>query len=629
MARRTNSRILLLSMPFGALDRPALGLSLLKPALAARGMACEIRYLNFAFADLVGRDLYQWISGELPYTAFAGDWTFTSDLYGADAGRDRAFVEDVLRGTWRRDDDDVRRVLAVRDLTRPFLDTWMAAIPWNDYALVGFTSTFEQNIASLALARRIKARHPNVAIAFGGANWEGEMGKALHRCFPFVDYVCSGEADDSFPELASRVLAGARVADPPIPGVIWREAGETRFGGPAQIVRAMDDLPVPDFADYFRTLDETSSGVGIFPNVLFESSRGCWWGAKSHCTFCGLNGGTMAFRSKSTARVLAEIEELATRWRADTLEAVDNILDMRYFDEVLPALARRRPLLKFFYEVKSNLSRAQVELLARSGVTRIQPGIESLSDHVLRLMRKGTTGLRNVQLLKWCREYGVRVDWNVLYGFPGETRDDYERMLALLRVVRFLDPAGACGPVRLDRFSPYFEASSAFGITNVRPLSTYHHLYPEAGEALHDIAYYFDYDYEESVDPGDCAADVIAYVAEWAARPEREALWCREADDGALVIRDERFDALVPELQLRGFEKAAYDFCDALRPASAVVSHLGAGVDAESVIEFLDSLVANALMVTDGTNYLSLAVHTPPRWSARDRVDAVAATDVR
>jgi len=56
-----------------------------------------------------------------------------------------------------------------------------------------------------------------------------------------------------------------------------------------------------------------------------------------------------------------------------------------------------------FYEVKANLTRVQVSALRAAGVTRIQPGIESLSDHVLKLIGKGTCGLRNVQLLKWCR----------------------------------------------------------------------------------------------------------------------------------------------------------------------------------------------------------------------------------
>src|SRR5437879_6155133 len=120
-ARRTHPRILLLSMPFGALDRPALGLSTLKPALEARRIACEVRYLNFAFADLIGGDLYQWIASDLPYTAFAGDWTFTAALYGDEPRRAAAYADEVLRQTWCRGEDDVDRVMSVRHMTGPFL----------------------------------------------------------------------------------------------------------------------------------------------------------------------------------------------------------------------------------------------------------------------------------------------------------------------------------------------------------------------------------------------------------------------------------------------------------------------------------------------------------------------------
>src|SRR5205807_8166536 len=128
----------------------------------------------------------------------------------------------------------------------------------------------------------------------------------------------------------------------------------------------------------------------VVPSLLFETSRGCWWGAKSHCTFCGLNGGAMAFRSKSSGRVMEELNYLVDKWHIDQVEAVDNILDMKYSNNVLPALALSPRPVHLFYEVKANLTRKQVQMLQRAGVRRIQPGIESLSDHVLQLMRKGT-----------------------------------------------------------------------------------------------------------------------------------------------------------------------------------------------------------------------------------------------
>src|SRR5262245_59719016 len=91
----TMKKVLLVSMPYGALERPALGLSLLKPALAEAGISCDVRYLNFTFAELLGLDRYKWISGELPYTAFAGDWTFTHLLYVERPAADKRYLEEI------------------------------------------------------------------------------------------------------------------------------------------------------------------------------------------------------------------------------------------------------------------------------------------------------------------------------------------------------------------------------------------------------------------------------------------------------------------------------------------------------------------------------------------------------
>lgn len=610
------TRVLLVSMPFGALERPALGLSLLKARLSRDGVACDVRYLTFPFAEFIGLEHYQWVTHELPYTAFAGDWSFTSVLYGDRPEVEAAYIQEVLWNTWRLSDTDINRLLYVRARTPLFLDYCMAAIPWESYDLVGFTSTFEQNIASLALAQRVKQSHPNIVIVFGGANWEADMGHELHRQFPFVDYVCSGEADESFPALIRQLQHNP--PEPAVRGIVHRTtAGESVFTGPADMISNMDDLPLPDFTDYLHDLQECSAATPIMPTLLFESARGCWWGAKSHCTFCGLNGGSMPFRSKSPRRVVEELTTLRAQWPNDLAEAVDNILDVAYFKEMLPALARARLPLQLFYEVKANLSRAQVRLLHEAGVHRIQPGIESLNDHILTLMRKGTTALRNIQLLKWAQEYHVTVEWNLLYGFPGETIADYEQMLRLLRSIRFLRPPCACGPIRLDRFSPYYNTPHAFGLTNVTPINAYRYLYPCDESSLARIAYYFDFTYEETVDPTGHAADVIAYINDWQSHPEQGSLWALPSDD-ALVLLDNRSDASIPTLHLSGLERTAYEFCDEAHTGSSVLAELRrtfpqVAFTEHDVLTFLDSLVANHLMVTDGVRYLSLAIYSPPR----------------
>lgn len=623
MKRRSRApakRVLLLSLPFGALERPALGLSLLRPIVERAGFACDVGYLTFSFAEWIGEEEYRWISSDLPHTAFAGEWIFTAALYGDDPRRDEAYVQEILRDAWRLDESSVARLLAIRGHVERLLDHALAQFDWDRYGLVGLTSTFEQNLPSLAFARRLKALRPEIATVFGGANWEGEMGLELHRRFPCVDFVCSGEAEGSFPPLVAHVLSGGAegraTALEAIPGLVFRRAHESIFTGAPPLTRDLDALPVPDFSDYFAALESSSAGISVLPTLLVETSRGCWWGAKSHCTFCGLNASAMTYRSKSGERAYDEIVGLADRWRVDQVAAVDNIFDMRFFTTLLPALARRENPLQIFYEVKANLSRRQVALLAKAGVRRIQPGIESLSDRILQLMRKGTLGLRNVQLLKWCREYGVEVDWNLLYGFPGERAEDYAEMIELARSIRFLPPPGACGPVRLDRFSPYFQHPESFGLTGVRPIAAYSHLYPFPPESLARIAYYFEFDYRPDVDPGGAAHGMIAFCEAWRHTPDPGVLRAEALAEGGLRLHDERGDD-TGSIELSPFQAAIYRACDEVRTLAGILDHLaarfpGTAFDPVHLAEFLADMVAHRLMATDGKYYLSLALGAPP-----------------
>ena len=101
-----------------------------------------------------------------------------------------------------------------------------------------------------------------------------------------------------------------------------------------------------------RVLPSAPPILGIVPDHLrhqtwlpAQSARGCWWGERRHCTFCGLNGSTMAYRSKSPDRLRRELAELSARRGTLRFYFVDNILDRRYIEEFLPALhARRRRL---------------------------------------------------------------------------------------------------------------------------------------------------------------------------------------------------------------------------------------------------------------------------------------------
>ncbi len=626
------SDVLLLHLPMGALDRPALGISLLRAELRARGITCDLRYANLDYAELVGIDSYLRASTDLPTTAFTGEWVFAEALYGPRSRQDAEYQTRILREAWRLPEKDIAMLAFLRSTVEPFFEHLLGSVRWEEYRVVGFTSTFEQNLASLAFAKRLKERHPHLVLAFGGANFEGVMGEELHRQFPFVDLVVPGEADQSFPEVVKLILGSRRVAWAKgaldIPGLILRgPKGETIVTPKRPAIRDLDALAQPNFEDFVAAFCEGSASDRDTPTLMVETSRGCWWGAKSHCTFCGLNGATLEYRSKSPERALAELRSAASAWPSPHLQVVDNILDMKYFHSVLPALAADPVPAEIFYEVKANLSREQIGALKAAGVTRIQPGIESLSDHVLTLMRKGTTGLRNIQLLKWCAEFGVEAEWNLLYGFPGETDEDYEEILALLPAIRHFKPPGACGPLRLDRFSPYHMNPAAFGITELRPLPAYSYLYPFPDAVRANIAYYFDFKAPGSEGAGHRAAKVIAAVEAWRADPETGTLWIEASDPEIIRLVDTRRHATTREYRLLGPERAIFLSCSSLQATEAIVADVrskfpGQRITESRVVRFLESLVERRLAVRSKNRWLNVALSLEPVTLRPPRVSA-------
>src|SRR5262249_9527274 len=199
--------------------------------------------------------------------------------------------------------------------------------------VVGFTSSFHQHVPSLALAKRLKQARPECVIVMGGANCEGPMGAETARQFPFIDAVVSGEGDIVFPELVRRALDGRPLEG--LPGVFTSAnataALTTGARAAAPMVQDMDSLPIPDFSDYFEEFARSRYARGWQPGLFFESSRGCWWGERMHCTFCGLNGSTMAYRSKSAARALEELAPVTERQPGCDVQGSDNVLDLACF----------------------------------------------------------------------------------------------------------------------------------------------------------------------------------------------------------------------------------------------------------------------------------------------------------
>ena len=594
-------------LPFADISRPSIGVSLLQAEIAQEGFDSKICYFNIEMAELLGLELYRHLANAFPADSLVGEWIFADLLFGDQLPTEREYLHRLvtkypLFSSLASDLSEARRRVP------PFVERCAQQIQELQPRVVGFTTTYHQTCACLAVARRLKEMPNAPWILFGGANCEGEMGLQMARSFPWIDYVCTQEGDVAVPALLNTLLR-----DPipqPVLGFVGREQNP-EITRPA-LVQNMDVLPTPDYSDYFARLNRSPLLPDIQTGLLVETSRGCWWGAKQHCTFCGLNGATMAFRSKSPGRAFEEISELQRTYGLSRIDCVDNILDVKYIQTLFPRITDSALNVELFYETKANLRFSQLLALRDGGVKAIQPGIESLSNAVLRLMRKGCTGTQNLQLLRWCEELGIVAAWNIITGFPGEAPEDYACMAQLTPLLVHLYAPSGCGPFRLDRFSPFYDHAEEYGLTRVRPNAAYYHVFPFGRRELERLAYFFEFDYPYDPEPAEYTAALSREVSLWrnlrSGVPEEWPRLDLTQSEGGVVITDTRPCAIQPTHLLTGLVARIYLLCDTAQTQNTLARELRDHTDAADIQPALEALLEAKLMIEMEGHYLSLAI---------------------
>ncbi len=600
----SSPHVVLVMMPFGPAKMPSLGLSVLAEVLRSEGIATRVEYPILDFFHQIGERDYEVIVYAFGKHSL-GDWLFSRLV--DPVGTTEDYLELCAATTTPRQRDLLRNLVEkalpiAADVVEAAADRIAALAP----RVVGFSSTFQQQMSSVALARRLRSLLPEATFVLGGANCSSPMGEAMFRGYPEFDAVIVGPGEIAFPRLLREIGEGRQ--DIRIPGVYWRgnESGEALPLDPGVGAEPkMDDLPYPRFDDYFEAWPKGAEEPKLLP---FEGSRGCWWGQKQHCVFCSLNH-SIHYRSKNPERLFEEIVHLNGRYPGMQFFATDDILDLRVIGTITDRLAALPLRPNLYFSIKSNIRKDQLGALSRAGVNAIQPGVESLADEVLTLMRKGVTGLRNIQMLKWACELDIRARWSILYGFPFDEASFYHRQREWVALLTHLSPPGGLIDVRIQRYSPLFTQAEHFGVKNLRPRPVYALVHKVAPEIVEQLAYNFDWDPPEDQGPyiEPLRTEVLAWMA--AGRTTKPILAFLDTGDG-LLVADTRAVALRPLHRLDALERAVCLACDqVVKPHQILASVREAGhvIDEEGLEDVLDRLVEDRLMLRHDGFHLFLA----------------------
>ena len=610
-------KIALINLPFASVNYPSIALAQLRSCLdkeLGNEVETDIFHFNHHFRKYFGKEVYASISHSIDSTvAGLGDWMFRQAAYPK--------LEDHVDEYFQR----YPSVLQEFNVTSAFFKELKEGINdllaqlitiyhIQDYDLVGFTSMFQQNMASFAMARQLKQLNSAIITVMGGANCESPMGTVIARHIDSIDFVFSGPALKSFPQVIKHLVKKEPAAGENVKGVFTKNKLMQNPANYKNEIGDVLDINVRlslEYKDYFVSIAEVCPDVT--PSILFETSHGCWWGQKYQCTFCGENPAMMNYCSMSPENAINQFNQILNYYpQTKQFLSVDKVLPRDYVTKVLPYIKIPDDAC-ILYEVRPDLKESELAILAKAGISRVQVGIESLSTNTLKLMKKGNSSFKNILFLKNCLTYQINPDWNLLVGFPGENEEPYQKYAEIIPKLFHLPPPSGIFPIHFDRFSPYFYFQQEYNL-NLQPYDFYKIIYPFSEEDIKDFAYYFNdqnYNKECYIAVAKWINKLRELVGQWRSRwkeSERGNIpnLTYDSQDAQDVILDTR-DGSMNYYQINSLE---LDILDCLKSplASSDLQTKLTDNTLQQIDICLNSLYERGLVFKENNRYISLVI---------------------
>jgi len=284
-------------------------------------------------------------------------------------------------------------------------------------------------------------RHGSMVAVFSSDSVD-RIGEYLARG---ADFVLCGEAEQTLEELCHAVLGSGtrgqesgvrdRGALEAIPGLAFRDSeGNVYKTGRRIPMKELDNLPIAawDLVDMEKYRSVWNRRHGYF-SLNISTTRGCPF----HCNWCAKPLYGQVYNSRSPEHVIEEMRHLKANFSPDHLWITDDIFGLkpgwvREFAELVRREGATIPY-KCLSRVDLLLKDETVRHLKESGCQTVWVGAESGSQKVLDAMEKGTTVDEIHAATRLLRHHGIRVGFFLQFGYPGETREDIDKTLDMVR----------------------------------------------------------------------------------------------------------------------------------------------------------------------------------------------------
>ncbi|MEM0493393.1 MAG: RiPP maturation radical SAM C-methyltransferase [Candidatus Thermoplasmatota archaeon] len=608
-----NKSVLLISMPFAAVEIPSIQLAILESYIKERGGVIQTRHLYLKAAETYGLSNYNYLIYP-PNDSYNAQIVFSRyvfpDHWEKNLERFREFFNNRIL------DGNTSSYLSFEEYiekTDIFYQWIFQSIKWDAYDIIGFTLNYGQLLPSLAVAKRIKERWPDKKIILGGSRTIGELGLGVMKAFPYIDFVVSGDGEEPL-----RLISCEQPDYSSIPGLIYRKGEEIIWNKGAAIAN-LDTLPVPLYDQFYRDLTEVNPYIGYYFRCLqgrlpVEISRGCWW---NKCTFCNLNIQHQCYREKNTDKIVEEITTLSKKHRILRFQIIGNTLPREKHILLLDRIIETGKPFLFFAEARADqLTSEDYTHLKEAGFLEIQTGIEAFSRSYLKKMNKGTRVIDNIAALKFSRENNIQNKYNIIINYPNEEFNDFNESVKTINMIKaYLDPPQICN-LHLFYGSPIYKKTEDYNIEKLEYIDIDKVMYPPD---ILEKKISFIYSYKKKIEMS--ANNWKDFVEEWKNEREKHITKAIKShnpideyvfyfiDEGEyLEVYDNRHEDKLAYYLLEGFEREVLLACTDITTRQELKSKLIHIPDNE-LDRILGSLEEANIILHEDDSYLTLPLN--------------------
>lgn len=281
----------------------------------------------------------------------------------------------------------------------------------------------------------VRKASPESKIILGGPHATIFPEQTLEE-IPEIDLIVIGEGELTFCKLIDSLENGKSLGT--VNGIAYREDGKTKRTIPRELVKDIDQLPMPSRdllqMDLYKPAPTYYKKL---PSYIMLTSRGCPF----NCAYCSKISGTN-YRSHSIGRIISEMEELIYQYGAreiifrDDTFTINKAHVMKLCTEIIWKGLHKK--IKWTCMTRVHLVDLDLlRLMKKAGCWSIHYGVESGNQRLLDLIQKGITLEQVKQAFKWTREAGIETKAFFMLGLPTETNKE---SLRTIDFTKKLDP---------------------------------------------------------------------------------------------------------------------------------------------------------------------------------------------